>query len=118
MGELLTGDGLQVSRKRVEAIVNAPRPRNQSEVRSSLGSALFCTRFIPVFSTVSSPLLELTRTGKAWLWGSKGGESFNQIKGLLTNAPVMAYFTKDAKNQPCNRCPCWTWYNLGTKTGG
>lgn len=31
----------------------------------------------------------------------------------------MAYFKKDAKNPPCNRClPCWTWHNLGTKTGG
>ena len=55
MGELLTGDGLQVSKKRVEAIVNAPRPQNQSEVRSFLGSAQFCAKFIPAFSTISSP---------------------------------------------------------------
>ena len=55
MGELLTGDGLQVSKKRVEAIVNAPRPQNQSEVRSFLGSVQFCAKFIPAFSTISSP---------------------------------------------------------------
>jgi len=39
LGEVLTGEGLQVSKKRVEAIVDAPRPQNQSEVRSFLGSA-------------------------------------------------------------------------------
>lgn len=113
MGEVLTGDGLQVLNKRVEAIVNAPRPKNQSEVRSFLGSALFCTKFVPGFSTISSPLLELTRMGEPWLWGNKEGEAFDQIKALLTNAPVMAYFTKDAKNPPCSRClPCWTRHNL------
>lgn len=57
--------------------------------------------------------------GKACLWGSKGGEAFDQFKALPTNAPLMAYFKIDAKNPPCNRClPCWTWHNLGTKTGG
>ena len=97
MGELLTGDRLQVSKKRVEAIVNAPRPQYQSEVRNFLGSAQFCAKFIPAFSTISSPLWELTRTGKPWLWDTKEEEAFDQIKALLTTATVMAYFTKDAK---------------------
>ena len=99
MGEVLTGGGLQVSQKRVEAIVNAPRPQNQSEVRSFLGSAQFCAKFIPGFSTISSPLWELTRMGKPWIWGTKEEEAFDKIKALLTNAPVMAYFTKDAKTR-------------------
>ena len=51
--------------------------------------------------------------GEPWLWGNKEGEAFDQIKALLTNAPVMAYFTKDAKNPPSSRClPCWTRHNL------
>ena len=32
MGEVLTGEGLQVSKKTVEAIVDAPRPQKQSKV--------------------------------------------------------------------------------------
>ena len=57
MGEVLTGEGLQVSKKRVEATVDALRP--QSKMRSFLGSAQFCAKFIPGFSTVSSPLWDL-----------------------------------------------------------
>ena len=98
MGEVLTGEGLQVSEKRVEAIVDAPRPQNPSEVRSFLGSAQFCAKFIPGLSTMSSPLWDLTSTGKSWKWGTKE-EAFEQIKKLLTNAPVMAYFAKDAKTR-------------------
>ena len=99
MGEVLTGEGLQVSEKRVEAIVDAPIPQNPSEVRSFLGSAQFCAKFIPGFSTISSPLWDLTSTGKSWKWGTKEEEAFEQIKKLLTNAPVMAYFAKDAKTR-------------------
>lgn len=53
MGAVLTGEGLQVSDKRVEAIVHAPRPKNQLEVRSALVSGQFCAKFIPGFSTIS-----------------------------------------------------------------
>ena len=34
VGEVLTGEGLQVSKKRMVAIIDAPRLQNQSEVRS------------------------------------------------------------------------------------
>lgn len=97
MGEVLTGEGLQVSKKRVEAIVDVPRLQNQTEVRGFLGSAQFCAKFIPGFSTISSPLWDLTCTGKSWKRGTKEEEASEEIKKLLTNAPVMAYFAKDAK---------------------
>lgn len=45
IGEVLTGEGLEGSKKRVEAIFDAPRPQNKSEVRF-LGSAQFCAKFI------------------------------------------------------------------------
>ena len=66
MVEVLTGEGLQISKKRTEAIVVAPRPQNQSDGRSFLGSAQFCAKCIPGFSTMSSPLWNLTCTGKSW----------------------------------------------------
>ena len=68
-------------------------------MRSSLGSAQFCVKFIPGFSTISSPLWDLTCTDKSWRWGTKEEEACEQIDNLLTNAPVMAYFIKDAKTR-------------------
>ena len=70
-----------------------------SKVRSFLGSAQFCAKLIPGFSKISSPLWDLTCTGKSWKWGTKEEEAFEEIKKLLTNAPVMAYFAKDAKTR-------------------
>lgn len=43
MGDVLSGLGLKVSSERVKAIVEAPTPQNQTEVRSFLGSFQFCS---------------------------------------------------------------------------
>ena len=70
----------------MEAIVGAPGRQNQPEVRSVLGSAQFCAKFYPHFSTITSPSCDLTSDGKPWKCGTKEDEAFDQIKKLLTNA--------------------------------
>ena len=49
------------------------------------------------FSTISSPLWDLTCTGKSRKWDTRDKEAFEHIKKLLIGAPVMVYFAKDAK---------------------
>ena len=88
MGDVLSGEGLKVSSERVKAIVEAPTPQNQSEVRRFLGSVQFCAKFIPNFATISSPLCDIASKDVKWQWESK---AFQEIKDLLTRAPVMAY---------------------------
>ena len=94
MGDILSTDRLQLSEKRVEAITEAPAPKNQFEVRSFLGSVQFCAKFIPQFATISAPLWDLTCENATWQLGAKEEAAFAQIKSLLTCAPVMAYFTQ------------------------
>ena len=45
MGHVFTSRGLQVSDEKVKAVVNAPLPKDRSEVRSFLGLAQFCAKF-------------------------------------------------------------------------
>ena len=96
MGDVLSGEGLKVSSERVKAIVEAPTPQNQSEVRSFLRSVQFCAKFIPNFATISSPLWDLTSKDVKWQWGAKESKAFLEIKDLLTRAPVMAYHRQGA----------------------
>ena len=71
MGDILSAGGLQLSEKRIEAIIDAPAPRSQFEVRSFLGSVQFCAKFIPQFATISAPLWDLTSKTASWNWGKK-----------------------------------------------
>ena len=61
LGNVLTNKGLQVSDDKVEAIAQAPRQKNQSELQSLLGLAQYCSRFTPSFAIISSPLWDLTK---------------------------------------------------------
>ena len=96
IGDVLSGEGLKVSDERVKAIVEAPAPQNQSEVRSFLGSVQFCSKFIPNFATISSPLWDLTSKDVKWQWGPREEKAFRDIKTWLAHAPVMAYHRQGA----------------------
>ena len=96
MGEVLSGEGLKISDEQVKAIVEAPAPQNQSEVRGFLGSVQFCAKFIPNFATISSPLRDLTSKAAEWRWGAREDKTFGDVKTRLTHAPVMAYHRQGA----------------------
>lgn len=99
MGDILSSDGLQLSAERVKAITAAPAPKNQSEMRSFLGSVQFCAKFVPQFATISAPLWDLTSSNAKWKWGNQEAAAFSKIKRLITQAPVMAYYNQDARTR-------------------
>ena len=60
-GFVFSGQGISPDPKKVEAIKNAKPPTTTSGVRSFLGMATYCAKFIPNFSDTSEPLRELTK---------------------------------------------------------
>jgi len=82
MGDVPSGEGLKVSSERVNAIVEAPSPQNQSDVRSFLVSVQFCAKFIPNFATILSPLWDLTSKYVKWQWGAEESKALQEIKDL------------------------------------
>ena len=96
MGETITSTGLKVSDDKAKAITHAPRPTTKSELRSFLGLAQFCAKYVAGFATITSSLWELTRASAEWNWTSKEEAAFNELKRQLTQAPVMAYFKQGA----------------------
>ena len=53
-GYLLTKDGLQADRKKIAAIQNTHVPQDVTQLRSFLGLANYCARFIPNFSAITA----------------------------------------------------------------
>lgn len=68
MGHVLSQEGLRVSDDKVQAIVHAPPPADASQLRSFLGLAQFCAKFVPRFATITAPLWELTKQDFEWTW--------------------------------------------------
>ena len=64
-------------------------PINVTDVRSFMGLAGYYRRFIEGFSKVAHAINSLQNKGIKFEWTSSCEESFQQLKNLLTNAPVL-----------------------------
>ena len=94
-GYVFSGKGLSADPKKVAAITNLPSPTNAAEVRSLLGMANYCSRFIPAYATLTQPLRELTQRDSPREWSQKHEDALQQLKIALVQAPVTAYFDPD-----------------------
>ena len=61
LGYVVTAQGIEVDRAKVEAIQSWPTPNSVTQIRSFLGLAGFYQRFVKDFSTIAAPLNELTK---------------------------------------------------------
>lgn len=96
MGLLLSKYGVGPTEERVRSVLEAIPPTSASEVRSFLGMVGFSSRFIPNFATISEPLRAVTRQGTTFKWGNEQQDAFEKLKKSIIDAPVLAYFDKDA----------------------
>ena len=85
----MSAEGIKVDPTKIEVVVNWKSPRNVIEVRSFLGLAGYYRRFMRGFFVVSSPLTKLLRKGIKFEWIEKCQNSFEQLKGMLVEAPEL-----------------------------
>ena len=90
LGYIVTKEGIQTDPAKIQKIIDYPIPKTVTQVRSFLGIASYYRRFIKNFAAIARPLHEQTKTKKKVPWTMKTTESFNQLKKLLTTAPVLA----------------------------
>ena len=77
---VVSTDGIYVDPHKVEVVANWEQPTTVTEVRSFLGLAGYCRRFIEGFSNIAGPLHCLTRKGVKFEWTNRCEESFQTLK--------------------------------------
>ena len=85
----MSAEGIRVYLIKIEAVVNWKPPRSVIEVRSFLGLIGYYRRFVKGFSIIASPLTKLLRKGVKFEWLDKCQNSFEQLKEMLVEAPVL-----------------------------
>ena len=91
-GYTFSAAGLSADAKKVQDVINLPRPTNVSELRSLLGMANFSARFIPSYATMTQPLRALLHKDVAFSWGAEQEASLAEIRRSLSQPPTLAYF--------------------------
>ena len=89
LGHKIDCNGLHPLDDKVKAIVEAPAPRNVTELKSYLGLLNYYGRFLPNLSTTSAPLHYLLKKGFVFSWGKQQTKAFEASKQLLTSSRAL-----------------------------
>ncbi|KAJ0810336.1 putative nucleotidyltransferase, Ribonuclease H [Helianthus annuus] len=89
LGHTVNKLGIHVDPAKIEAVKNWVAPKSPSEIRSFLGLAGYYRRSISNFSKIDVPLTSLTQKERPFVWGPEQEESFQTLKDMLCNAPIL-----------------------------
>ena len=95
LGHKIDAEGLHPTDQKISDIINAPEPRNVSELKAYLGMINYYSKYIGNISTKLAPLYLLLRKSSAWSWGKEQQQAFANSKTLLTSETVLAHFDPD-----------------------
>ena len=90
LGYILSGEGKEIDPEKVHVIRNFPIPKNIKQLRSFLGIASYCRKFLKNFAVIASPLYQLTCPRAKWIWSRDCDIAFQCIKDKLLSAPILA----------------------------
>ena len=89
LGHVVLGKGILVDLSKVQAVKNWPTPKSVTEIRSFLGLAGYCRRFVQDFSRIARPLTKLTQKGEKYVWTLECASAFEELKNRLMKAPIL-----------------------------
>ena len=91
LGHIVSQRGISTDPAKTDMVRQWPTPTSATEVRSFLGLASYYRRFMPQFAQVAHPLHQLTERDMDFAWSEACQQAFDQLKTMLTAAPVLAY---------------------------
>lgn len=94
LGYVVSKNGVEVAKDKVEVIKNWPKPTKRRELKSFLGTANFNRKFIENYTNIVAPLLALDSksvTSFKDAWDAKCDEAFEKLKLAMTSTPVLKH---------------------------
>ena len=95
LGHVISAEGVLPNKKKVEAVLATPTPKDVSQVRSFLGLMNYYGRFLPNLSSVLAPLYRLLHKAVKWRWHKEEEDSFREAKELLISTKLLVHFDPD-----------------------
>ena len=93
LGHTVSSEGVSTAPSKIEAVKTWEIPQNVADVRSFIGFASYYRKFIPAFSTLAMPLINLTRKKVKFKWDNNCQEAFDKLRKLLVSSPILAFPT-------------------------
>lgn len=101
LGFVINKDGLHKAKSKINAMINAPIPKNNKELSSFLGLINFYARFLDKRSEKMKPLYDLLHSEK-FEWNENCSRAFEWVKEELISPRVLVNF--DPKQEVILAC--------------
>jgi hypothetical protein len=97
LGLVWSKDRLSILKSKVSAYINLKKPKSLKEVRFILNSMAFYRRFIPNFSEIISPILDLLKSSKpkSFNWEPKHQQAVDQLISVIEKGVSLYIPQKD-----------------------
>ena len=103
-GHVLTENGIQPAREKLEAIRNMKTPSNLRELQTILGMVTYLNRFSTKLADLTSPLRELTKKHVHFSWEPHHQQALNKIKQELCSSKLISYYDPDPTTPTILQC--------------
>src|SRR6266542_3970417 len=101
LGHTIGTDGLRKDPENIKKIINCPVSTDVTRVRKFMGLYNYYRKFIKGLSKISKPLRRLLKKDIKFFWGLKEQETFEKLKRILTEAPVLLFPNFDKQFRLC-----------------
>ena len=91
LGHLISADGIQPLKDKLDMICDMPGPHNSKEVKQFLGLAGYYRKFVLCFAVLSRPLARLTCKDRVFEWTHECRKVFGILKQSLCAQPILKY---------------------------
>ncbi|MCU7801257.1 MAG: reverse transcriptase, partial [gamma proteobacterium symbiont of Lucinoma myriamae] len=90
LGHIVGQGQVKTIEAKVKAIFDFPVPTTRKELMRFLGMAGYYRKFCNNFSVLAAPLTNLLSKKSKFIWSEKCQESFDKVKAILQNSPVLS----------------------------
>ena len=90
LGHVISREGIATDPTKTAVIRDWPTPRNVKDVRKFVGLCSYYRRYAAGFANISKSLHQLTEKGRRFVWTAECDSAFEQLKQMLTSAPILA----------------------------
>lgn len=94
-GHKITDKGILPDENKIKAVLDMKTPENISDIKRLCGLVQYMAKFLPHLADTQEPLRNLTRKNVPWNRTTDCKNAFENVKKMLTQAPVLAYYNPD-----------------------
>ena len=99
LGHIVSDAGIRACPRKIQGILNMPRPRTKTQLQSFMGKVGYFSKYILNYSNYSGKFTNLLVKDAPFKWDASHQMAFEKIKQYLMKPPILTYFDPNKRHK-------------------